>query len=335
MRSVQKAIYSGTSQVESTDSTTLTAFNSNGFAVGSNVGINENTKKHIAWSWRAGGASTTDNVANGGNPGQSTTAGSVKIDGADFTSSLPTADIYPIRMSIGTRQQFSITKYRGNQTSGAVIGHGLSSAPDFIIIKSLDQSGTWITWTPTLGAGRILGLNNNLTRTAANTAYFNSTLPNASVVTLGYDGAGNEMNDDNLYIMYCWRAIEGFSAFGSYEGNGVVDGPFVYLGFKPAFLMLKNIDDATDGYSSWYMADSVRSVNNPAGASNTLFANEAYIEGKRGNGANIGSNNWLSIDFLSNGFKVRADSNYETNQAAKTYIYMAFAEQPTNFTTAR
>ena len=180
-----------------------------------------------------------------------------------------------------------------------------------------------------------MGLNNNLTRTAANTAYFNSTLPNASVVTLGYDGAGNEMNDDNLYIMYCWRAIEGFSAFGSYEGNGVVDGPFVYLGFKPAFLMLKNIDDATDGYSSWYMADSVRSVNNPAGASNTLFANEAYIEGKRGNGANIGTNNWLSIDFLSNGFKVRAESNYETNQAAKTYIYMAFAEQPYELANAR
>ena len=96
---------------------------------------------------------------------------------------------------------------------------------------------------------------------------------------------------------------------------------------------MKNIDNTT-GYSSWYMADSVRSENNPAGGANTLWSNEVFTEGKRGNGDAIGSNNWLNIDFLSNGFKVRADSSVETN-ATQTYIYMAFAEAPVNFSNAR
>ena len=128
-------------------------------------------------------------------------------------------------------------------------------------------------------------------------------------------------------MSYHFHSVPGYSAFGMYIGNGAGtdrNGPFVYLGFRPAFLLIKNVDNST-GYSSWYMADSVRSENNPAGGANTLWSNEAYTEGKRGNGDAVGSNNWLNIDFLSNGFKVRADSNVETN-AAQTYIYMAFGQ---------
>ena len=285
----------------------------------SNLWTAENERTYCAWCWKAGGAPSTDNISNSGSPGQTPTAGSVKVDGANLSGSLSSASIYPTRMSISTEQQFSITKYRGNQTVGATIGHGLNGIPDLVIIKSLGQGGTWLVYNSTIGAGRVMGLNSSAPRSGTpNAAYFNQVLPNATVVTLGYDGAGNEQNDDTDYIMYCWRSVDGFSKIGSYIGNLNPDGPFVYTGFKPAFVLLKH---STGPNQHWWIYDSTRDPINYAGRN--LYANLTSTEGSYSE----------ALDFLSNGFKIRTNSNVFNN--TQTCIYMAFAEQPTKFANAR
>ena len=273
----------------------------------------------ISWCWKAGGAPGGTNTATSGPMNNS----SVSIDNVIQSNYTPSGTIYPKSISINTEQQFSITKYFGIATNdNATIGHGLNGTPDIVIIKSLGQSGTWQVYNSTIGAGRILGLNNSSERTAANDAYFMQTLPNATVVTLGYDGNGNEQNDDTHYIMYCWRSVEHFSAIKSYTGNGSSDGPFIYTGFRPAFLLVRGVygTGSTSG-NHWFIYDNQR----PA-------YNEAYrLLADLGNSEDTSNQ---PIDLLSNGFKIR-NSNYAMNYSGGTYIYMAFAEQPTKFANAR
>ena len=352
VRGVSKVLQSASTGAEYTDTNTLTNFGNNSFTVGSNDNaVNQSSIKYISWCWKAAGLPAA---------GGSSAAGSARVINEDggqadttcaaiataVTNNGRTNVIVPNKMSINHKSGFSIVQYSGTSTDDATLPTGIND-PEFTIIKNMsggnNSNGISARWPVSLkgvtGTTKVVYLD-DVQQGGLNYQGGAQTFNNDSVhIYKGTDHANGPFwrisETGSEYIMYCWKSIPGYSKFGSYEGNGVVDGPFVYLGFKPAFLMLKNIDDATDGYSSWYMADSVRSVINPAGASNTLFANKTYIEGKRGNGANIGTNNWLSIDFLSNGFKVRAESNYETNQEAKTYIYMAFAEQTINFTTAR
>ena len=312
-------LYPDSSGQESTTPNGFQDFISTGFRLNEASGggdINGSTSRtYCAWCWKAGGAPGGTNTATSGPMNNN----SVSIDNVIQSNYTPSGTIYPKKVSISTKLQFSITKYFGNTTIGATIGHGLNGIPDLVIIKALGQSGTWQVHNSTIGAGRILGLNGSLARSATpNAAYFNQVLPNATVVTLGYDGNGNEQNDDTDYIMYCWRSVDGFSKIGSYTGNLSTNGPFVYTGFKPAFVLLKH---STGTGQHWWIYDNTRDPINSVGRA--LYANLNSIEG----------NYSESVDFLSNGFKIKTNSN--VINGTETCIYMAFAEQPTKFANAR
>ena len=312
VRGVQKALYSGTTQAESTDSTTLTTFSSNGFAVSSNVGVNENTKKHIAWCFRAGGAPTADNTATSG----AMTSNSVSVDGSLQSSYTPSGSptIYPTRMSVNTKAGFSIVKYVGAGTSNSrTIPHGLSDTPDLIIIKDLDGSNDWITWFQGFGADSYLRLNTSDSKSTVSNAWGGS--PNSNTFNVYQSGAHNTSGRD--YIAYCWHSVEGYSAFGSYTGNGSADGPFVYTGFKVAWLMARRTSTA-----DWVIFDNARNSFNPINGE--IYANSSQGEDTSDN----------DVDFLSNGFKIRrAATNFNDN--GTNHIYMAFAEMPFKYANAR
>ena len=254
----------------------LSSFDSDGFTVNSNSGCNGNGEDLVAWNWL------------GANGTASNTDGSI-------TSTV----------SANTTSGFSIVSYTGNETTGATVGHGLSSTPKMIILKNRNSTDDWVVYHESLGNTQSIRL--NLTNASATTpASFNNTSPTSSVFTLG-DWTG--VNGSSM-IAYCFAEKQGFSKFGSYTGNGSTDGTFVYTGFKPAFVIFKN----TTNTNNWSIRDNKRDSFN-AGDSN-LFANLSDAESS--------SND---IDFLSNGFKLRnAGGNWNTS--GNTYIYMAFAEEP-------
>ena len=159
----------------------------------------------------------------------------------------------------------------------------------------------------------------NTTAAVAGFGHGHFTSLNNSTMTLtqGSSSLNNHNQNSTDYIAYCWAEIEGFSKFGTYIGNGNADGPFVYCGFKPAWIMIKPYASPSDscysgGYTSWSIYDSSRSpVNDTTMHERVLFANRSYAEGKRGNGASSGA--FQNLDFVSNGFKIRGNSNCETN----------------------
>jgi hypothetical protein len=135
-------------------------------------------------------------------------------------------------------------------------------------------------------------------------------------------------------IAYCWHSVPGYSAFGSFDGNGSTDGPFVYTGFKPAFVMTKLYTGSSNAdYHSWSIYDNVRITGNPNHS--PLYANRSHAEGKRGNTAGDSGGDILHVDFLSNGFKCRANGTELNGTSSDKFIYMAFAEQPYEFATSR
>ena len=265
---------------ESTDaenyaSNRITSFDSDGFSLGNAGAFNESSQTYVAWNWKA------DN-----------TSGSSNTDGSTTST-----------VSANTTAGFSIvtcTTLAGTQT----VGHGLSQAPDIVIQKSRNTAQSWYVYYDFVdGSQDYLTLNS----TAAAAAWGGS----AATSTVFYENwsAGVDL------ICYCFHSVEGYSKFGSYIGNGANDGPFVYTGFRPAFVMIKR----TDSTGGWSMADSARPEYNPAVA---LQANTAVVE--------FGSD----LDITSNGFKVRT-TWVERNASGGTYIYMAFAESPFKYSNAR
>ena len=211
---------------------------------------------------------------------------------------------------------FSIVSYVGTQAINT-IGHGLNATPQMFIVKSRDTafSGDWRTYHLGIGdASKYLKLHSTAAATTG-TSTWNSTEPNSSVFTLGTGSTINKSGDN--YIAYCFAPVEGYSAFGSYTGNGSSDGPFVFTNFRPALVICK----PTTTTGSWQINDSARNTFNVA--DEQLFANESIA-------ATTTTNRY--IDFLSNGFKVRGD-NASFNGSGHTYVYLAFSENP--FKTAR
>jgi len=294
VRGVYKTMFSDATTAEQTYTTGLTAFNSDGFSLGissdSNVNINGNT--YVAWQWKAGGTA----VAN--------TSGTI-------TSSV----------SANKPAGFSVVTYTGNGVdtlSGvATVGHGLGAIPHFIITKKRSSGGlgllNWSTYHISNGNAN-LWLN---TTSAKNSGNWN-TAPTANVFTPPVYGYGNENGE--TYVNYCWAPVAGYSKFGTYTGNASTDGPFIYTGFRPRWVMIKSSTDAT---LSWLVYDSTRNTYNATGAN--LRPNVSDLEGTQ-------SPNLL--DFVSNGFKIRGDNTGSINTSA-TYIYAAFAEVPLNFANAR
>ena len=213
---------------------------------------------------------------------------------------------------------FSIVKYTGNGKSTANVGHGLNAAPELVLCKDLDDSDNWQVYhanAQTSGA-QLLKLNNTDAVVANNGAWNNQTPTNSVVIT----GGGGTNDNNNDHIMYCFASVEGYSAFGSYEGNGSDNGPFVYTGFRPRFILLKNIDNYGTGYD-WFIHDTERDTYN---------VSDSYIKASTGDSEQT----YNMLDFLSNGFKIRTNlGSYNLN--AHTHVWAAFAENPFKIARAR
>ena len=282
VRGAAKRIQPDLTNIES-DVAGVSAFNSNGFSLGNGTDDANFTagENYVAWCWKAGGASIQ-------NTDGSTTA---------QISANPTAG-------------FSIVSYPGT-AANATIGHGLGKVPKWILVKERGSSANnWPSYHAGTGNTKALYLDLTNAQGGDFAGAWNNTTPNATTFTVG---TSNETNrNGSNFIAYCWAEIEGFSKFGSYEGNNNADGPFIYCGFKPAWIMFKGIDSVTN----WVIVDSSRdSVNS---AYNDILFPDANVA------ANTGANKYL--DFVSNGFKLRGTSG--AVNAAETYVFMAFAESP-------
>ena len=285
IRGTLQRLSSNLTSAESTTAGSLTAFNSNGFSVGSDAGANQNTDTYVAWQWRASNATAVTN-----------TAGSI-------TSTV----------SANTTAGFSIVTYTANNTAGATIGHGLGVVPSMIIVKCRNNANSWNSYHISLGNTKGINLNDTAAEDTSSN-YWNNTTPTSSVFTTGIYTNNSTFN----FVAYCFAQVAGYSAFGSYTGNGSTDGPFVFTGFRPRYLLWKATNVANQ---SWLVIDSTRNPSNVLGF--YLFPNLTDAEGST-----------TVIDFLSNGFKLRA-ANAGDNQSGGTYIYMAFAENPFKYANAR
>jgi hypothetical protein len=191
-----------------------------------------------------------------------------------------------------------------------------------VIVKRRNSTGDWCVWnksvTDTYGAGAIVFLNDT-GGASTQTTVFNSTAPTSTVFTVGTNPATNASG--GTYVAYCFAPVAGYSAFGSYTGNGAADGPFVYTGFRPRYVMVKR----TDSTAGWAIFDAARSTFNVV--NDWLYANATDAEY-----VDTGT----PFDFTSNGFKVRIDGTYTAiNANTGTYIYAAFAEHPFKYSLAR
>jgi hypothetical protein len=287
LRGATKGLSSDLTNAEYTESG-LTAFDNDGFALGSQSGSNTNAEAFVAWNWKAGGT------------GVSNTAGTI-------TSTV----------SANTTAGFSIVTYTGTGTNGATVGHGLGVVPDMIIIKRRNSTGQWATYHSSIGNTGALRLNTT-SATITDVSFWNNTSPTSTVFTIGVDGDVN--TNTGTYVAYCFDAVPGYSAFGSYTGNGSADGPFVYLGFRPRWVLFKVSSAA--GFD-WLLYDSSRNTYNVTDLN--LRPDLSDAEGSQ-------SANYL--DFLSNGFKIRGTSSGSINPS-QTIIYAAFAESPFQFANAR
>jgi hypothetical protein len=249
--------------------------------------MNTSAATYVGWQWK--GSGTTVSNTNG-----------------SITSTVcvnPTAG-------------FSIAGYTGTGAN-ATVGHGLGVAPKMVIVRTRNQANNWNVYHADLtSAAYYLGLNLTNAQISDATA-FNSTAPTSTVFSVGTLGASNA-NGINL-VAYSFAPIAGYSAFGSYTGNSSADGTFVYLGFRPRWVMLKNY---TSAGNNWYVWDSARGTYNPDQA--ILYPNTAGAEASP-----------ADFDLLSNGFKPRLGGGNGYNDAGVSYIYAAFAESPFKNSLAR
>ena len=219
-------------------------------------------------------------------------------------------------VSANTDAGFSIITYSGNSTKGATIGHGLSAAPEMVWFKRRNASAGWAVYNKDLtDNGYALLLNSNATEDNRNTQFLNETSPTSTLITLG---DWNEANAGSNYVAYAFHSVEGYSKIGNYIGNVNADGAFVFTGFRPALVIVKRINGGSS--YDWFIHDNKRStfnVNDERLAPNSNDAESTSI---------------TSMDFLSNGFKIRT-ANTSYNEG--TVIYMAFAEAPFKYSNAR
>ena len=390
VRGPLKRIFSNTSAVEETTANTLTAFNSNGFTLGSQAGQNAANVTYASWNWKLGGATpsktyTVTVVSDSGNKyrfdGFGTSAVTLNLqEGGTYTFNYPAA--HPFRFSTtangthggGSEYTTGVTHVSSTQTKivvaasapalyyycsvhsgmgGAVntnatygssnfngsvvstvsanvdagisiatftlpttvttIGHGLSKPPELIFQKGRVSGSAWWTFAKPVGNTKALRLDTT-TNAVTSSNFWNNTDPTSSVVTIGANSGGN-----NSWLMYCFHSVDGYSKVGSYIGNGNANGPFVNCDLKPAFLLTKR----TDATGGWAIYDAARDTYNAL--THQLYPDGSYAEGNSAN---------YSIDFVSNGFKIRT-SNTSINVNNGTYIFLAFAENPFKNSNAR
>ena len=266
------------------DINTLTRFLKQGVNIGNDVRVNTTSESYALWDWFI----------------ESTGSGASNEDGTINTTST----------LVDTTGGISISKFTGTGAN-ATVGHGLGVAPKFLILKHFDNSSystpAWHNQLPTPTTA-LFYFDNSDAKSAAATAW-NSTIPTSTVVSLGSGASTN--NSSTAYMMYCFAEIVGYSRFGSYTGNGSADGPVIYTGFKPAYVMIKK----SSGAGNWVINDSARSPFNEI--DDQLLGNTTAAE-------TTGSE---EIDFLGSGFKIRGPDS-DTNSSAGFYVYMAWASNP-------
>ena len=281
VRGANKQISSNLTNAESSNTGEFTAFGSDGFSVGTGSTLNGSGNNICSWNWKANGA------------------GSSNTDGT-ITSTV----------SASTTSGFSVVKWTGSG-GNATIGHGLGAVPKMIIVKSLANATSWMVYHSAIGNNSEIYLNGNNAAAASSTAW-QDTDPTSSVFYVA-GGAGDGVNASGDYIAYCFAEKQGFSKFGSYAGNASADGTFVYTGFKPAFVILKN----TATTDSWVMFDNKRP--NPYNVIGSILQPNTNIAET--------ANSAFNIDFVSTGFKIRGTDG-AVNGSGNTIIFMAFAAAP-------
>jgi hypothetical protein len=281
VRGAQIGLVSNSTSAEATDATATNAFvdstspNANGFTAGNGSAV-----------WGGVNSNGGTYVGWGWNAGGSTVTN---------TSGTITRTV-----RANTTAGFSVVSFNTGGSSNVTVGHGLGVAPNMIIIKNRAESTNWFVWHTAIATTEYLVLNSTAAKTS--TITWN---PTSTTFQWGH-------NNSNNWIAYCFAAISGYSAFGSYTGNGSADGPFVYTGFRPRYVLIKNASTLGD----WFLYDTARNTYNVA--DNRLKANLSDAEGTGGS---------YGPDILSNGFKMRSDFG-EMNGSGNTIIYAAFAENP-------
>ena len=289
VRGVQEGLFPNDTYQEVTRTNAVKSFDTDGFTLGDNSGSGWNTSgsTYVAWNWKANGS------------GVSNTDGSI-------TSTV----------SANTTSGFSIVSYTGTGAS-ATVGHGLGVTPDLLIIKNRGNTRNWAVWHSALGGDNLVTLNTS-GAVLNNSVYWGG----GNHTSTTFEVNTSTLNNENTYdhIAYCFHSVDGFSKFGSYTGNGSADGPFVYTGFRPAFVMVKR----TDSTANWQIYDTARDLFNSAGLS--LAPNGTAAESDGGE----------DLDILSNGFKAR-DTAGARNANGGTYIFMAFSDAngPFKYSNAR
>jgi len=280
VRGVEKMLQPNTTGQEGDESTTLTAFGSDGFTVGSDSATGSSSGSYVSWNWKAG-----------------TTSG-INATGADIT---------PSGYSFDQTSGFSVVAYTGSASSGDALPHGLGAVPHMMIVKARTAvTEGWFVYhhkhnaTPEDYGSRL-----DTTAVPSDNTIWNDTVPTSVLVQFS---AGDGVNGSANYIAYFFTSKQGFSKFGGYEGNGNADGTFVYTGFRPAFVMIKDID-AT---GHWYLYDAKRDGYNP---------DQDYLQ-IADTAAEVTTD---TIDLVSNGFKCRLATRINSSS---TFIYAAFAEAP-------
>ena len=294
LRGATKVLYSNANNAEATEANALQAFESDGFQMGSDGNSNSSSYNYVGWNWKANGV------------GASNTDGSINTT---KTSAVPEAG-------------FSISTYTGTGAN-ATIGHGLSLAPQMVIVKRRNASEGWAVLHRDLASGVIVApgdfetdfieLHTTSGPGDSNTRW-NDTIPSSSVFSIGTHDSVNA--DDSTYVAYAFHDVDGYCKVGYYNSVQNADGPFVNLGFRPAWVLAKFLDDG----ASWRIMDNKRAGSNP---------NNSFIIAN----SNAAESTTNEIDFFANGFKLRAagDINYSTTPV----IYLAFAETPFKYSNGR
>ena len=281
-------LYPNRADADTTFTSDFASFDSDGFTLnaGSSANINNSGQTFVAWCWKANGGTTTSFTASGDR-----LAGTYQAN---------------------TNSKFSIITYTGNATADAEVLHGLGTTPNFIIFKARSNTHWWGIYlksggTVHTGYDSLLYLNSS------------NALASSQAVNIAPDStkivfSGNEQINTNAatYVMYAWADNE-MQKFGKYEGNGDANGAFVYTGFRPRMLILKDLDDA----ENWVQFDSARNTFNPVDKG--VFPNSTAAE-------TTGSGSGFDVDFLSNGFKLRC--THDNMNGSSTYVYACWGDVP-------
>ena len=296
-RGVSKQIYSNNTDAEQTASA-LSSFNTDGFTVGSDGKTNENAQTYVAAQWKANGGTTTSNSSG------------------DITSTV----------QANTAAGFSIVTWTGNGAGVNVnIGHGLGGVPEIVAVKNCSASENWKVGISNKikgqgGSGRDMAASNGkymqwsttdaLTNPGATVIWGSPQNPTSTVFTVGSESSVN--GNGNTMLAYCWRSIRGYSQCGTFIGtaDSGANAPFIYTGFRPAYVMIKPMDNA----SSWSWHDVVRSPHNES--QEYLWYNSSNVQGTR-----------AAFDIVSNGFKIRTTDN-DYNYNGGYMLYYAVADMP-------